>query len=200
MEKTLDLERIELWQYVNKSILKSINSYFFDIGFNKRELKRDLDEENIMSVKELLFDEGWIRLVEPHNKNIDNKVEGIEIIAYDVIGGFFVINNGYFDKKIGKLFYLSPDSLEWLDLNIGYREFLYWLSHGDLRLFYKNERWDDWEKDIKILPRYKVFEFNPPLWSEEGSIEISQKKIVPVDEVWELNLLYQNKLGMASPE
>jgi hypothetical protein len=35
------------------------------------------------------------------------------LIADDVIGGFFAINGGAFGKDVGKVYYLTPDTLDW---------------------------------------------------------------------------------------
>ncbi len=80
-----------------------------------------------------------------------------------------------------------------MDLSIGYKKFLYWLNSGDIDLFYKGERWFGWKEDIKLLPKYKVFEFNPPLWSQNGSTSTSRKRLLSLEEMLQLTIFYQEK-------
>ena len=35
------------------------------------------------------------------------------VVATDVIGGIFAINQGKYCEDIGKVWYLAPDTLEW---------------------------------------------------------------------------------------
>jgi len=39
----------------------------------------------------------------PQEKQIDNIPNGCLIIGYDILGGFFAINGGYFGKDLGKV-------------------------------------------------------------------------------------------------
>lgn len=159
----------------------------------------------------ILFDKGWIKLLGSGNSNIygdllywngigENTVEESKdnalIIAYDIIGGFFALNGGAFSGELGDVFYLSPTTLEWEDLEVGYTDFLDWLFNGDLDSFYEDVRWDGWEKDIKLISTDKGIVFYPPLWSEEGTILTSMRKQIHVNEIWKLNLYYRKELGL----
>lgn len=46
------------------------------------------------------------------------------LIADDAVGGFFALNGGQLGKDPGKVYYLSPDNLQWESLNISYSDFL----------------------------------------------------------------------------
>ena len=157
----------------------------------------------------ILVDHGWLKLLGSGNEKIFGdlsywncvnnissikKINNLMIIAYDVIGGFFAINGGAFEGKTGNIFYLPPDTLEWEDMTVGYTDFLIWILDGNLNAFYDGLRWDGWISDMSALPHDKGFNFYPPLRSEQGSVEASSRKTVPVKELWELNLDYIDKL------
>jgi hypothetical protein len=76
----------------------------------------------------LLIDYGWIRILgsgnskltrtlPDWNKNKDinefNQSSSSLLIADDVIGGFFILNGGKYGEDIGKVYYFSPDNLEY---------------------------------------------------------------------------------------
>ncbi len=187
---------LNIWDFIQNSLVNGKNEFYFDIGDTHRELLGKIDKREFSLVKEVLFDFGWIRLIDPMGvEGISDSLNNLQLVAYDVVGGFYFINCGYFETKIGTIYYLNPESLEWMNLNIGYKKFLVWLNSGDIDLFYKDERWFGWEEDVKLLPKYKVFEFNPPLWSQKGSIKNSKKRILSLEEMLQLTILYQEKFG-----
>ena len=58
------------------------------------------------------------------------------VVATDVIGGIFAINQGKYCEDIGKVWYLAPDTLEWESLSFEYSEFIAWLAQGNINDFY----------------------------------------------------------------
>ena len=60
---------------------------------------------------------------------------GFLLVADDAMGGFFALNGGQLGKDAGKVYYLSPDNLEWEPLELTYTEFLQFCFHGDLAKF-----------------------------------------------------------------
>jgi hypothetical protein len=153
----------------------------------------------------ILIDNGWIRILGSGNKKLKRSLPewnkgktfdafgetpGFLLIADDVVGGFFAINSGRLGKDdFGKVYYLSPDRLEWEALDLTYTEFLLFCFSGDLVKFYGGMRWKNWEKDVLKISADKVYNFNPPLWSKEGKdINKNKKKAVPAEEQYEVNM------------
>lgn len=156
----------------------------------------------------ILIDYGWLKILGAGNEKIFGDllywncmkspyiigtIRNSMIVAYDIIGGFFSINGGAFEGEIGNIFYLAPDTLEWEDMTMGYTDFIRWILDDNLKTFYEGLRWDDWTKDITKIPCDKGLSFYPPLWSEQGSISLSSRRIVPIREQWELNLKFIEK-------
>lgn len=152
----------------------------------------------------ILIDNGWLNILGSGNEKIfgdlvqwnkeeSKNINNALIVAYDIIGGFFVINGGAFKGDIGNIFYLSPDTLEWEDMGIGYTDFIAWILDDNFKKFYEGLRWDNWESDISVNSPNNGFSFYPPLWSEQGSVFLSSRKSIPIKEIWELNLEYIEK-------
>lgn len=55
------------------------------------------------------------------------------LIAYDILGGLFAINI----ENLNAIEYFAPDTLEWEDLEIDYKDFLYWVTTNQLDTFYQ---------------------------------------------------------------
>lgn len=151
----------------------------------------------------LFVDDGWIRLLGgghprlprdigtwnfPKGFDQPQRLAGAMLIADDVLGGFFAVNGGAFDGPLGNVFYLPPDSLQWEDLERGYRDFLEFLFVGDLAKFYDGQRWDGWPKELETLPGDRAYAIYPFLWSKEGgTINQRRRKDVPIEELWNLH-------------
>jgi hypothetical protein len=160
----------------------------------------------------LLIDNGWIRILGSGNDKLTRSLPdwnkgkafvnfgeppAFLLIADDVIGGFFLLNGGGLGEDLGKVYYLSPDNLQYEPLNISYTEFLHFCLNGDLEQFYKGYRWASWKTDITNLSGDEVFSFYPYLWSVEGKDpEKNSRKQVPVDEQYTINLDFRKQLGL----
>ncbi len=160
----------------------------------------------------ILIDHGWIRILGSGNKKLLRSLpswnqgkspenindSGFYLIADDAVGGFFAINTARpHNENVGKVFYLSPDRLEWEDLDLTYTEFLLFCLSGDLNKFYGSLRWKDWEKDVKKMDADKVFNFTPPLWSSQGKdISKNKKQAVPAGEQFDNNVMMRKKLKL----
>lgn len=152
----------------------------------------------------ILVNKGWIRILgsgsEKLNRNLPewNKGKSFEsfgqampfvLIADDALGGFFALNGGTFGSQdLGKVFYLSPDNLEWEALGIGYSDFLYWTFTGDLDKFYEGLRWKDWEAEVPAMGPDRGMNFYPPLWVKHEGIDSLSRKDVPMEEIWHLHM------------
>ena len=160
----------------------------------------------------LLVDNGWIRILGSGNvklnrtlpgwnkgKTLKDSVEtsGFLLIADDAVGGFFIMNGGIFGKDMGKVYYFSPDNLEFEPLDLTYSDFLLFCFNQDLDKFYEGYRWKNWKDDVSKLPADKVYNFVPALWTKEGKdFDKNSKKAVPVEEQFRLNIYFRKQLGI----
>lgn len=160
----------------------------------------------------LLIDDGWIRILGSGSEKLNrtlpdwNKGKSFKefggaptflLIADDAIGGFYLLNGGGLGKDLGKVYYFSPDDLEYEPLDITYTEFLQFCFDGDLDKFYKGYRWTKWRNEVSRLDGDKVFNFYPFLWTKEGkNINKISRKAVPVEEQYSFNLSMRKQLGL----
>ncbi|WP_196216456.1 DUF2625 domain-containing protein [Flavobacterium sp. LC2016-01] len=159
----------------------------------------------------LLIDDGWIRILGSGNSKFNrtlsdwNKGKSFNefgekppflLIADDAIGGFYILNGGGLGTDIGKVYYFSPDNLEYEPLDITYSEFLGFCFNNDLDKFYEGNRWKDWRTEVSKLKCDEVFNFYPFLWTAEGNdINKNSRKIIPIQEQYSLNLDLRKQLG-----
>ena len=160
----------------------------------------------------LLIDYGWIRIIGSGHKKLNrtvpdwNKGKSFKefgeqpkflLIADDAIGGYFAINGGEFGSDMGKIYYLSPDNLEWEPLDLTYSDFLDFCFNGHLDDFYSNLRWANWRDEVSKLDGNKVYNFFPSLWTKEGKdVNKSSRKLIPVEEQYQFNLDTRKQLGI----
>ncbi|MGV3538813.1 MAG: DUF2625 domain-containing protein [Rufibacter sp.] len=152
----------------------------------------------------ILVDDGWIRILGSGSPKFprslmawnkgksflqDGEQPSFLLIADDVLGGFFAINAGGLGKEgIGKIFYFSPDNLEWEPTELGYSEFLQFCFSGNLESFYEGLRWSNWRTEIKELSGDKGIHCFPYLWMSTGKdINKVSRKPILMEELW---LLY----------
>ena len=158
----------------------------------------------------LLIDDGWIRILGSGNAKINrtlpdwNKGKSFTefgeaapflLIADDAIGGFYLLNGGGLGTDVGKIYYFSPDNLEYEPLDVTYSEFLGFCFNNDLDKFYEGNRWSSWRAEVSKLKGDEVFNFYPFLWTAEGDVNKSSRKIIPVQEQYGLNLDLRKQLG-----
>lgn len=159
----------------------------------------------------LLVDNGWIRILGSGNAKLTrtlpgwNKGKAYEnfgdpspflLVADDAIGGFFILNGGAFGDDLGKIFYFSPDNLEYEPLDLTYTEFLQFCFNHDLDDFYKGYRWENWKEEIKGLSGDEVFNIYPPLWTKEGKdFSKTSRKMVAAEEQFKANIAFRKKLS-----
>jgi Protein of unknown function DUF2625 len=160
----------------------------------------------------LLIDNGWIRILGSGNAKLNrtlpdwNKGKTIKefggatpflLIADDAIGGFFLLNGGGLGKDLGKIYYLSPDNLEYEPLDVTYTQFLQFCFNNDLNDFYKGQRWTKWKDEVQNLAGDKVYNFVPFLWTKEGKdINKNSRKVISVEEQYGFNLDARKQLGL----
>ena len=160
----------------------------------------------------LLIDNGWIRILGSGNRKLNRSLPGWNkgkslkkfgdrpaflLIADDAVGGFFAINGGQFGKDAGKVYYLSPDNLEWKSLEQTYTEFLNFCFNGDLNKFYEGLRWANWKYEVSKLDGNMVYNFYPFLWTKEGKdINKNSRKIILIEEQYIFNMSNRKLLGL----
>ena len=121
-----------------------------------------------------------------------NDIEGLFLVASDVLGGLFAINI-YEGKNL--IWYFAPDTLEWKCMDMQYNEFLAWCMQGDIDEFYSTIRWNNWKDDVKNIGINFALLIYPFLWSRECDIETASKKMVSIDEVIKINFEYHKKFA-----
>lgn len=161
----------------------------------------------------ILVDNGWIRILGSGCNKLNRSVpswnkgksykefigEGASflLIAEDVLGGFFLQNGGALGNDIGKIYYFSPDNLEYEALDLSYTDFLLFCFNNDLDKFYEGYRWSGWQKEVATLKADEVFNFVPPLWTKEGKdFKTHSRKAVPVEEQFQFNIEMRKQLGL----
>lgn len=153
--------------------------------------------------------DNWIRIIgqecydhkgivsynETNKKEKDLMLEGLLVVAQDIVGGIFAINRKRFVEGVCKVWYFAPDTLEWECLDISYDEFLEWLIQGDVDKFYSSMRWENWREECKNVNFDKVLLIYPFLWSKECDLNRGSKKAVPYEELMGINFEYSKKIN-----
>lgn len=125
------------------------------------------------------------------------------LIADDVMGGFYAINNGGISidsESIRKVFYFSPDNLQWEPMDWQYSEFLQFCFYGDINKFYESMLWTGWEKEVMAINGDKGIQCLPPLWTMEGKdVSKVSRKTVPIEEIWGINIQIATQIDGKSP-
>lgn len=114
------------------------------------------------------------------------------LIAYDILGGLFAINI----EKFNAIEYFAPDTLEWEDLEIDYKDFLYWVTTNQLDTFYQELIVPDlFTLDLSLESNEVVLTY-PFIWSMEYTPSGAARKIVPFKELLEMNADFYRQLRM----
>jgi hypothetical protein len=182
-----------------------------DVLFKTQVTTRSPMGAIIFNTGGLLIDDGWIRILGSGNSKFNrtlsdwNKGKAFNefgemtpflLIADDAIGGFYILNGGGLGTDIGKVYYFSPDNLEYEPLDITYSEFLGFCFNNDLDKFYEGNRWKNWRTEVSKLKGDEVFNFYPFLWTAEGNdINKNSRKVISIQEQYSLNLDLRKQLG-----
>jgi hypothetical protein len=140
----------------------------------------------------ILIDHGWLRFIgsghPKFTRNLPdwnaNRAQGFLLVADDAVGGFFAINGGALGPDVKNVYYWAPDSLDWEPLGFGFTDFFVWTLSERLGEFYETLRWPTWREDVARITADQCFAFYPFLWSEEGSIEQSERSAIPITEAF----------------
>jgi hypothetical protein len=152
----------------------------------------------------ILVDNGWLRILgsgcSAMNRDLmgwnKGKQQGFLLVADDVLGGFYAINAGAFGaESMGKVFYFAPESLHWEATDKTYSDFLVFCFSGNLASYYHNLRWKGWEQEVIALNGNQGIMCIPFLFTKEGkNLAKSQRKAVPIEEIWGLSQDIQRQL------
>ena len=143
----------------------------------------------------VLIDHGWLRILGSGHPRLPRNIvdwnagrtDGHLLVADDVIGGFFSINGGGLGEDRGSMYYWAPDTLKWEAMGLGYSDFFCWALSDKLAVFYEGLRWLGWEADVKEAGGDQCYNFYPFLWTEEGSVESSSRKLIAISEQFAFN-------------
>ena len=106
----------------------------------------------------------WIRIYgsgkyDFYKKNTSLSEWGAMIIAEDIVGGLFSLDNN------GIINYFAPDSLQWESLDITYSQFIHWAMIKErVDKYYETFRWDGWAEDSAMLSSTQGMIFFIFLW------------------------------------
>lgn len=116
-------------------------------------------------------------------------MKGALVVAVDVLGGLFAICRDKSASEYGNIMYLQPEYLEWADAEMGYSEFLLWVTNDDLDDFYADVRWEGWRDLSGRVGLDAAIAFDPPIWMEDCDISASTREIVSFKQLLEAELL-----------
>jgi hypothetical protein len=148
----------------------------------------------------LTLDHGWLRVLGSGHGRLPSVVERLRtggglVVAHDVLGGRF----GWWQGEQGgtpTIHYFSPDGLDWMDLEIGYRQWLHAALTGLLTRFYEELRWPGWETEVATLELDQGIAIWPPPWTTEGrDLSLTSRRPVPLAEIESLSEEFSRRIG-----
>ncbi|HVU72585.1 MAG TPA: DUF2625 family protein [Mycobacteriales bacterium] len=161
----------------------------------------------------LVVDHGWLRLYGGGSADLKSITEvngfpgdpagwhtehAMLEIGHDVLGGRWAMNYGALPGEIGKACYWAPDTLDWLNSQMGHHEFIAWCMSDRLERFYEALRWPEWRTATSELRLDEGLFLYPPAWSSEGQQAIregtARPRAVPMDEIRAANAEYERSL------
>lgn len=152
-----------------------------------------------------IYIDNWIRILGQENAKRNGIMyynvmvnhgclDGMFVVATDVVGGIFAINISRFETEKNEIWYFAPDTLKWESLGMKYSRFIVWTVQGNTDGFYESMRWNSWRNDCKNLEFNSSYLIYPFLWARECDINTADKKMVLFDELMNLNFDFCNKL------
>ena len=69
---------------------------------------------------------------------------------------------------------------------MGYSDFLVWCLSGDLKEFYQDYRWPDWQAEVQTLGGNQGFNIYPPPSTVGPPFGERHRGAVPLDELYRL--------------
>jgi len=158
----------------------------------------------------ILIDHGWLRILGSGSDRMTRSIPSwnngkapldatgrpmFVLVADDVLGGLFAIDGGALGTHPGNVFYFAPDTLQWQDLSIGYTEFLAWALTPRLDRFYRDSRWPGWQDEVGGISGDSALLVYPFLSAEGPAIAQRSRKVVPLAQLYRLDLDIVKQLG-----
>jgi hypothetical protein len=142
----------------------------------------------------LLVDHGWLRLLGGGTDGLpdlasanglgrpdpDRRQPPLLLVAIDVLGGRFAVNQGNLPGQVGDVCYWGPDVLQWHSIRMRYSEFVQWSLGGGLTDFVADLRWNGWEQDVAPLPPGQGLAFVPPLYTRGEGPDRARRSRAPL--------------------
>jgi hypothetical protein len=156
----------------------------------------------------MLVDHGWLRVLGSGCNQFDRGLADWNkgkngtskdssyylLIADDVIGGFYglqITPQTRLDAAI--VHYRGPHDLIWSATGMRYSDFLRFCFMGQISEFYGDFRWKGWSEEIQSINERQVVSCYPLLWTREGKELKANRKVMPIQRLWEL---YQSSTSM----
>jgi hypothetical protein len=139
----------------------------------------------------ILVDHGWLRVFGSGAAgrglvDVTTATEASEagmLVGVDVLGGLFSWAPST-PEATPTIHYFGPDTLEWQDLECGYRQWLGSMLTGFLTQFYSSLRWPGWEREVADCPLDRGIHTVPPPSTVEGrDLGRASRRPVPMTEL-----------------
>lgn len=199
----------KLWNEI-KYILKNstrkvkiINNKVYDDTLNNLNIDKNSVLGQVITNTSGIFIDNYIRLFGNGSKDVSYNIyeynlefkkyfdDNMIIVADDVFGGLFSVT-----KEKNNILYFAPDTLQWENLEIDYKDFIKYISSEKIDEFYKSYKWSTFQEDIKDIKFNQGILIYPFLWSNECDIEKAKKSIVPFSELVQTNMEFREKFGI----
>lgn len=199
----------KLWNEI-KYILKNstrkvkiINNKVYDDTLNNLNIDKNSMLGQVITNTSGIFIDNYIRLFGNGSKDVSYNIyeynlefkkyfdDNMIIVADDVFGGLFSVT-----KEKNNILYFAPDTLQWENLEIDYKDFIKYISSEKIDEFYKSYKWSTFQEDIKDIKFNQGILIYPFLWSNECDIEKAKKSIVPFSELVQINMEFREKFGI----
>lgn len=146
----------------------------------------------------VIVDHGWLRILGGgmgelpdlatvnglSQRNFSRKLPSVLLVAVDVLGGRFAVNQGGFSGELGAVYYWAPDSMSWGSTDMKYDEFFRWSLEGDLEDFSSRLRWPGWQDEVERTPiGYGIL--THPLWHDlnVSNVISPNHRVIPLREL-----------------
>lgn len=199
----------KLWNEI-KYILKNstrkvkiINNKVYDDTLNNLNIDKNSMLGQVITNTSGIFIDNYIRLFGNGSKDVSYNIyeynlefkkyfdDNMIIVADDVFGGLFSVT-----KEKNNILYFAPDTLQWENLEIDYKDFIKYISSEKIDEFYKSYKWSTFQEDIKDIKFNQGILIYPFLWSNECDIKKKKKSIVPFSELVQTNMEFREKFGI----
>ena len=183
--------------------MKIINNKVYDDTLNNLNIDKNSMLGQVITNTSGIFIDNYIRLFGNGSKDVSYNIyeynlefkkyfdDNMIIVADDVFGGLFSET-----KEKNNILYFAPDTLQWENLEIDYKDFIKYISSEKIDEFYKSYKWSTFQEDIKDIKFNQGILIYPFLWSNECDIEKAKKSIVPFSELVQTNMEFREKFGI----